>query len=236
LGKKKKLNVNLPHDNKKEIEKELPLKEDVDLEFELKVYLFLEKLKKYKYALIGLFVAILLGTVGYYFYEKNLEKKKAEASLLAYEIMQSYEKNKDKEIKKKIEEFKKKYGDTDYIKLVLTYEYLIKKENDKLKPADVDNLLNKLETENLKSYMKEFKAYLFYKNKKYDNALSILNTITQKDFNYISALMLKAVVLKEKGDPKYKEILKQVKSLAKNPYFKQVADGLLSQKKIDVVK
>jgi predicted negative regulator of RcsB-dependent stress response len=235
LGKKKKIHVDIPRNEKKEIEKEVPIKEDVDLEFEFKVYLILDKLKKFKYFIIAGFVAIILAIIGWYMYEKNLEEKKNRASLMVYEISQLYENNKDKELMKKIEEFKKEYGDTDYIKLVLTYEYLVKKEKDKLKPSDTDNLLSKIKTENLKGYLKEFKAYLLFKEKKYKEALKILNTITQKDFNYISALTLKAIILKAENNPSYKEVLKQVKNLAKTPYFKQLADTLLSEKKIEVI-
>jgi len=234
LGKNKKFPVNLPDREKKEIEKEVPLKEDVDLEFEFKVYLLYEKLKKYKYLIIGGFVAIILGLTGWYLYEKHLEKKKEEASLLVYEISQLYDEKKDKELKEKIKEFKEKYGDTDYMKVVLSYEYLLKKENKNLKPNEVDNVISMLETLDLKNYLKEFKAYLFYDNKKYKEALSILDTIDQRSFNYISALTLKAIVLKKEGNPQYKNILEQVKNLAKTPYFKQFAQILLSQKEIQI--
>ncbi len=235
MGKKKKFPVDIPKNEKKEIEKEVPLKEDVDLEFEFKVYLLLERLKKYRYLIIGIFVLLILGIVGIYFYEKKLKEEKNQASLMAYEISQLYENNKDKELLKKIEEFKSKYGDTDYIKLVLTYEYLVKKEQNKLKAEDLDNLITKMNTDNLKAYLKEFKAYLLYRNKKYKEALNILNSITQQDFNYISALTLKAIILKTENNPEYKNILEQVKNLAKTPYFKQLAETLLSEKKIEIV-
>ncbi|WP_456401016.1 tetratricopeptide repeat protein [Persephonella sp.] len=220
----KKKKISLTPEQKKEIPiKEVPLKEDVDLEFEYKVYMLFDKLKKYKYLIIGASILFLLGIVGYVYMESEKEKILNKASGLVYDIRKSYiEEDYDKAISL-IKEFKEKYSDTPYLKLAVSYEILISKKKNKVKPEDLIVLKEMLESDQLKSGIKEFKAYLLYTENKNKEALSNLEQINQKYYNYISSLLLKGFIIKKDGgNPE--NIFKQIIEISKYSYFKKIAE------------
>lgn len=228
MGKVKKFPTNVNKNEKIEHEKEVPLKDDVDIEFEYKVYLFLDKLKKYKFLIILLAVILLASIVGIYFYKKNEETRISQASSLIFDIDEMYSQGNYVKAKELINKVKTEYSDTGFYKLAIAYELLIKKENGKLKKGDIAKFQNLLKDEDLKAYLQEFKGYLDYKDKKYDMALKDLEGIKQSNFNYISALLLKGIVLKSRNNPEYKDILMEVKDLSKDVYFKRLAEDILT--------
>jgi len=225
MGKKKGFSV--PHKENLDHIKEVPLKEDVDIEFEYKIYILYERLKKYKFLILGVFVGIILVIVASYFYQKHKEERINEASVIFYNLEKAYNENKYNEAKKFIEKLKNDYKDTGYYKLALSYELLIKKEKNQISVEDIDNLKNSLNTEDLKGYLSEYQAYIAYKNEKYNDALDKLNSITQQNFNYISALTLKGIVLIKEKNPQFKQVLEEVVNLSQYDYFKQVAKNLI---------
>ena len=228
MGKIKKFPTNIKKNENIEHQKEVPLKDDVDIEFEYKVYLFLDKLKKYKFLLIFLVFILLASIVGIYFYKKNKENRIAQASSLVFDINEMYSQGDYKKAEELINKVKNEYSDTGFYKLAVAYELLIKKEKDKLKKEDITKFQNLLTNEDLKAYLQEFKGYLDYKNKNYKMALNDLEKIKRTDFNYISTLLLKGIILKKGNDPDYKDILMEVKDLSKDVYFKRLAEDILS--------
>jgi len=229
---KKKKSLSVPHKENLDHLKEVPLKEDVDIEFEYKVYLLYEKLKKYKFFILGFFIVLFLAILSLFFYKNYQENKLNEASTVFYNLQASFEKGDYKAAEKYINKIKSNYRDTGYYKLAIVYELLIKKNKKNISVKDIDNLKNLTETANLKGYLEEYQAYLQFKNKKYDDVLSHLNKINQQNFNYISALTLKGIVLIKKGDKNYKQVLEEVANLSKTVYFKEVAINLLKLSKL----
>ena len=229
---KKKKNLSVPHKENLDHLREVPLKEDVDIELEYKIYLLYERLKKYKLVILGFFIGLILALVGLFLYKNYQENKLNNASIVFYNLQTSFEKGDYKTAEKYINKIKSDYKDTGYYKLAIVYELLIKKSKNNISVKDIDKLKNLTETDNLKGYLEEYQAYIQFKNKKYDDVLSHLNKINQQNFNYISALTLKGIVLIKKGDKNYKQVLEEVANLSKTVYFKEVAINLLKLSKL----
>ncbi len=220
----KEKKVSLTPKQKKEIPvKEIPIKEDVDLEFEYKVYMLFDKLKKYKLFLIAGFIGLILLIVGFVYIKSEREKILNKAAGTVYEIRKLYNDKKYDEAEKLIKEFKGKYSDTPYIKLALTYELLIEKDSKNITVEKIRNLEKVLKSDQLKSGIKEYYAYLLYKKGKNDEALKTVDQIDQKYYNFISALLLKGFILKKEGkNPE--DIFRQISELSKYNYFKKIAE------------
>ncbi len=206
-------------------EKNLPFEENVDIEFEYKVFLILDKLKRYKYLIIGAFVLLLIGIVGFFIYKQNQEKILNEASGLAYKIKLNYEKGEDEKALSLINEFKKKYAETPFIKLVSAYEININKRENPLKTEETSKLIReKLFTDQLKSGYKEYNAYLLYLKDEKDKALPVLGSVDEKYYNNISAKLLTAIIFKETGNTeKAKSIFEEIAQKRFLRYFSTIA-------------
>ncbi len=206
--------------------KDLPFEEDVDIEFEYKVFMLLDKLKKYKYLIIGGFVALIVAIVAFFLYKEQKQKVLNEASKLAYQIKVAYENDNDQKALNLINDFKQKFSDTPFMKLVLSYELNIKKDSN---PADTEKITseikNKLNTDQLKSGYKEYSAYIFYEKNQYDKSLPILGSIDGKFYNHISAQLLTAIILKKKGDINTaKSIFEELSQKKQFRYFSSIAE------------
>ena len=212
--------------DKKPDPKELPFDKDVDLEFEYKVFLILDKISKYKYIIIGLFVAIIVATVIFFFYKQEKDAVINEASKLVYSIKLAYENDNDTKALSLIEDFKKKYADTPFMKVVLAYEQSIKKNKNPLETEDINKKIKaNLVTEQLKSGYKEYSAYLLHEKKQDDKALGILGSIDSKYYNDISAKLLSALILKQEGDTENaKALLQELSQKRMFRYFSTVAN------------
>ncbi len=206
--------------------KDLPFDKDVDLEFEYKVFLILDKISKYKYFIIGFFVALIVATVIFFLYKQEKEAFMNEASKVVYKIKLAYENDNDAKALSLIEDFKRNFAETPYIKVVLAYEQSIKKNKNPLETENINNKVkNKLVTDQLKSGYKEYTAFLLYEKKQDDQALSILGSIDDKYYNSISAKLLTAIILKEQGDKESSQAIFQELSQKKLfRYFSTIAN------------
>ena len=206
--------------------KDLPFDKDVDLEFEYKVFLILDKISKYKYFIIGFFVALIVAIVIFFLYKQEKEAFMNEASKVVYKIKLAYENDNDAKALSLIEDFKRNFAETPYIKVVLAYEQSIKKNKNPLETENINNeVKNKLVTDQLKSGYKEYTAFLLHEKKQDDQALSILGSIDDKYYNSISAKLLTAIILKEQGDKESSQAIFQELSQKKLfRYFSTIAN------------
>ncbi len=138
---------------------------------------------------LGLGVALLMGVAAGIDYWKELEyKKKNERAYRVYKLEQDIENSPDKE---KLQELANLAEDSLYALAILSEFGDI---------SYLDKLIGKLEDDSLKSLFIEKKAFLLYKNGKFKEALDVLSNIKDKDFNYPSAITLKAVIYEKMGD------------------------------------
>ncbi len=205
--------------------KELPFEEDVDLEFEYKVFMILDKLKKYKLFIIGGFIALIIGIVAVFVVKEEKQKVLNEASKLAYQIKLAYESDNEQKANSLINSFKSKYSDTPFMKLVLSYELKLKEKKDLPSAGEIaKKVKNLLETKQLKSGYTEYQGYVFHEENKDDNALKFLGSIERKDYNFISAQLLTAFILKKQGSiEEAKSIFTQISQESGFKYFSAIA-------------
>ncbi len=211
--------------DKKE-KKNLPFEEDVDIEFEYKVFLILDKISRYKYFIIGFIAILIAGTVVFFVYKQNQEEVYNQASKLVYQIKKAYEADDMKKVKELIHSFKTQYSDTPFLKVVEAYEVNMY-ENKDIKKADkvASDIRKKLFTDQLKSGYKEFKGYVYYQEKNNEKALSILGSIDSRYYNNISAKLLTAIILKKEGKTQNAQAIFQELSQKKMfPYFSSIAN------------
>jgi predicted negative regulator of RcsB-dependent stress response len=202
----------------------LPLEKDVDIEFEYKLYLFWERIRKYTKLIIAVIIAVIIGIFGF-IYKKNADEKILnEASSVIYEIGDLYANGKYDKAMEIIARFKDQYGDTPFVKLAVSYEILIKKEKNKEDLQTASNLKQLLVSEQLKAQNREYIGYIHYKEKQYQQSLNILNTVEQKHFNYISAQILKGADFVKLGKLQEAEsIFKNISETSNYRYFTIIA-------------
>ncbi len=207
--------------------KHLPLEKDVDIEFEYKVYMVLDYLKKYYKPLLAIGVAIIVGIVAFYLYQKNKEETYNRASAVMFEISNLYANEKYESAEKLIKRFKEQFSDTPYVKLADAYSILImkaKNENTKKIESISNELKEKLKTKHLKSAFTEFESYLKYRENNYQSAIELTKNVKQEHFNYISAATLRAFAFKKLGkDREAKQIFEEISQTSPYQYFKLVA-------------
>ncbi|PMP64115.1 MAG: hypothetical protein C0198_00255 [Sulfurihydrogenibium sp.] len=209
--------------SKEKIPEKLPLEKDVDIELEYKIYSLWDKLKRYIKFLVLAVILILLGSVGYYFYEKKEEEKNAKASVYVLKINNLLADNKKDEANKLIQEFEKNYKDTSYYKLILAYKIMMLKDEGKNDLNLVRDLESKLNTQ-LSKGVKEYKAYLEYKSGNSNKAKEDLKSITKEDYNYISAQSLLALIYKKEGNiTEAEKIFKNIQENKNYRYFSILA-------------
>jgi len=154
-------------------------------------------------------------------YQKSKEKEFLNnAGAKVYEISELVSNKKFSQAKKLITEFKKTYADTPYIKLINVYEIQIQRQQnkniDKKLVQETKNLFN---TDQLKAFYTEFEGLLNFKEKKYTDAKQNLDNVKQNHFNYLSALLLKGIILEKTGEKdKAKTAFEEVRELSKNKF------------------
>ena len=198
----------------------LPLEENVDIEFEYKLFHFYDRIKPYlKFIIIGFILAVLILIA--LIYQKSKEKEFLNnAGAKVYEILELVSNKKFSQAKKLIAELKKTYADTPYIKLINVYEIQIQRQQnkniDKKLVQETKNLFN---TDQLKAFYTEFEGFLNFKEKKYTEAKQNLDNVKQNHFNYLSALLLKGIILEKTGEKdKAKTAFEEVRELSKNKF------------------
>ncbi len=163
-----------------------------------------------KEILIGILVALFLASAvgGYNYWKEYQEKKLDEVATLVY----LYEKG---DLKK--EEVELKVKGTPY------YPYFLAVSGGK-----AQEVLKNLKDENLKKLYLEKTAFELYKEGKKEDSLNKLNSITEKDFNYPSALLLKAQINDLSGKTKEaKKLYEEIVEKYSNTYFARIATARL---------
>jgi predicted negative regulator of RcsB-dependent stress response len=206
--------------------KDLPFEENVDIEFEYKVFMLLDKLKKFKFFIIGGFIILIVAIVAFFLYKEQQQKILNEASKLAYQIKIAYENDNQKKANELIKIFKEKYNDTPFLKVVLSYQLNIEKEKNPEKTESTASQIKRiLNTDQLKSGYKEYSAYVLYEKNQLNNALSILGSIDKQYYNHISAQLLTAIILKKKGNKDTaKSIFEELSQKKQFRYFSTIAE------------
>jgi predicted negative regulator of RcsB-dependent stress response len=201
--------------------------ENVDIELEYKLLHLYDRIKPYLKYLIVAVLILIFAIIFIIYYKGKLEEKNNQASVIVYEIGKEINNKNYDETLKKIKLLQEKFSDTDYIKLAYAYKLIIEKEKNSVNKDTVHNLEKNLNTNQSKGYFTEFNAYLNYKDKNYEKALSELDRIQQDNFNYYSALTLKALILNKEGkNDKAKELFSEIKEFSKDkyPYFESLAN------------
>ena len=206
--------------------KDLPFEENVDIEFEYKVFMLLDKLKKFKFFIIGGFIILIVAIVAFFLYKEQQQKILNEASKLAYQIKIAYENDNQKKANELIKVFKEKYKDTPFLKVVLSYQLNIEKDKNPEKTESTASQIKRiLNTDQLKSGYREYSAYVLYEKNQLDNALPILGSIDKQYYNHISAQLLTAIILKKKGNKDTaKSIFEELSQKKQFRYFSTIAE------------
>ncbi|HIQ25677.1 MAG TPA: tetratricopeptide repeat protein [Persephonella sp.] len=198
----------------------LPIEENVDIEFEYKLLHFYDRVKPYlKFIIAGFILAVLMLIA--LIYQKSKEKEILNnAGAKVYEISELISSKKFSEATKLIAEFKKTYADTPYIKLINVYEIQIQRQQNKnIDKKLVQKTKNLFNTDQLKAFYTEFEGFLNFKEKKYTEAKQNLENVKQNHFNYLSALLLKGIILEKTGEKnKAKTAFEEVRELSKNKF------------------
>ena len=204
--------------------KKVPLEKDVDIEFEYKVYMIYDFLKKNKGFVITGIVLFFLLLISFFFYKHHKETVLNESSVLAYQLQKAYDAKQFKKAENLIKKMKDKYPDSPFIKVAIAYSLLIKKDEEKIKPTDLNLLQVRINSDQINSGLTEFRGYLYYKNNEYGKTLTVIRPIDQRFYNYVSALTLKGFTLKKMGeDKKSANVFNQVLQLSKYDYFRLLA-------------
>lgn len=204
--------------------KKVPLEKDVDVEFEYKVYMIYDFLKKNKGFVITGVVLFFLLLFSFFFYKHHRETILNESSVLAYQIQKAYDEKEFEKAKNLINKMKDKYPDSPFIKVAIAYSLLIKKDKGNINPTDLNILQVRINSEQINSGLTEFRGYLYYKNNEYGKTLTVIRPIDQRFYNYVSALTLKGFTLKKMGEiTESVNVFNQVLQLSKYDYFKLLA-------------
>lgn len=198
----------------------LPIEENIDIEFEYKLLHFYDRIKPYlKFIIAGFILAIFILIA--LIYQKSKEKEFLNnAGAKVYEISELVYNKKFDEAKKLIYEFKKTYADTPYIKLINVYEIQVQKlQNKNIDKKFVQETKKLFNTDQLKAFYTEFEGFLNFKEKKYTEAKQNLDNVKQNYFNYLSALLLKGIILEKTGEKdKAESAFKEVRELSKDKF------------------
>lgn len=195
----------------------LPIEKDVDIELEYKIYHFWDKIKRYLRFILAFVVILLIGSAGYYFYSKKKEEENQKASVYITKINNLLSDNKKEEAIKLILEFEKNYKDTDYYKVIIAYKIMTEKEENKDDINLAKMLESKLKTQ-LSKGLKEYVAYINFKNGKVNDSKQDLKSINKEDYNYISAQSLLALIYKKEGN--FQEAEKIFKTIQENKNYR----------------
>ena len=204
--------------------KKVPLEKDVDIEFEYKVYMIYDFLKKNKGFVITGVILFFLLLISFFFYKHHKETVLNESSVLAYQLQKAYDAKQFEKAENLIKKMKDKYPDSPFIKVAIAYSLLIKKDKGNITPTDLNLLQVRVSSDQLNSGLTEFRGYIYYKNKEYGKTLTVIRPIDQRFYNYVSALTLKGFTLKKMGENKKSaNVFNQVLQLSKYDYFKLLA-------------
>ncbi|RMH06502.1 MAG: hypothetical protein D6699_02245 [Aquificota bacterium] len=147
---------------------------------------------------LGLLVGIVLLLVGAFLgWEYYRNKKLQEESYREYEIRKLLSAG---NYQKALENIKT-FPDGPFKPLALSYElYIAQVGGQKVEESKVlEKILKDLKDPELVALYKERYAFALFKEGKNKEALKVLEQIREEDFNYYSALLLKAQILEKEG-------------------------------------
>ncbi len=174
----------------------------------------------------GLIIVVLLVVGGGLLWDKYKKDKLEKLSYKEYEISKLIQAG---NYAKAMEIIKKEGSPGPFKPLFLSYELYIG-ENSKERVDEgkvLKEILTSLKDRDLLALYRERYAYYLFKQGKSAEALRELEKIGEKDFNYASAMLLKAQILKKEGrDKEAQETLSKVKDKAPNTYFANMAQAL----------
>ncbi|MFN3978271.1 tetratricopeptide repeat protein [Sulfurihydrogenibium azorense] len=201
----------------------LPLEKDVDIELEYKIYHLWDKVKKYLKIILAFVVILLIGSLGYYLYTKKKQEENEKASVYVSKIANLLSEDKKEEAKKLIDDFEKKYKDTNFYKVILSYKIMMAKDEGKEDEKLANALKEKLNTQILEG-VKEYTAYLKLKQNNTNQAKEILKSIDKDKYNYISAQATLGLIYKKEGNYQEAEkIFNEIKEKKDYRYFSILA-------------
>ncbi len=178
---------------------------------------------------IGIPIVLVLLLVGGFLFWKNYTNRKIqEISYKEYEVRKLLQAGNYKKAQELIDSASSKGGPLK--PLFLSYELYIADQGkgEKINTAQVlREILKSLKDKELLSLYRERYAYELFKEGKSQEALRELESIREEDFNYTSALLLKAQILKREGKlEESKSVLKKIEEKSPGTYFANMAQAL----------
>lgn len=172
----------------------------------------------------GLFLLVLLVVGGYLLWDNYQKRKLQTLAYKTYEInklIQAGNYSKAKELLKTSEA-------GPFKPLFLSYQlYIGERTGEKIDEVQLlEGIIESLKDDDLKALYREKYAYYLFKQGKTQEALREIEKIQEKNFNYVSSLILKAQILQKEGKHKEaKEALKKAKERGEGTYFANMAQA-----------
>lgn len=180
---------------------------------------------------VGILTLVAISVVGgFLLWERYKRGKLEKIAYKEYEISKLIQSGNYQKAKDLIREASAEDG--PFKSLFLSYQlYLAFDSKEKVDEGKViKEILESLKDEDLKSLYRERYAYYLFKQGKGQEALAELEKIREEDFNYVSALLLKAQILQREGkEVEAREVLRQVIEKSPDTYFANVAFALLGE-------
>ncbi len=174
----------------------------------------------------GIVALILLLVGGFLIWDKYKKDRLERLAYKEYEISKLIQAG---NYSKAMELIKKEASSGPFKPLLLSYElYIAESSEEKIDEGRVlKEILESLKDKDLLALYRERYAYYLFKQGKGQEALKELEKIGEKDFNYVSALLLKAQILKKEGKNKEaQEVLSKIKEKSPNTYFSNMAQAM----------
>jgi|UniRef100_A0A7C2V6M3 predicted negative regulator of RcsB-dependent stress response len=175
----------------------------------------------------GLIAVVLLFVGGFLLWDKYKKDKLEKLAYKEYEVSKLIQTG---NYPKALELIKSNQSSGPFKSLFLSYElYIAENSEEKIDEGKVLNeILESLKDKDLLALYRERYAYYLFKQGKLQEALKELEKVEEKDFNYVSALLLKAQILKKQGKNKEaQEALSKAKEKSPNTYFSNMAQAMM---------
>ncbi|MEJ5339675.1 MAG: tetratricopeptide repeat protein [Aquificaceae bacterium] len=178
---------------------------------------------------VGAFLILPLILVGAFLLWKSYTNRKLqELAYKEYEIRKLLQAGNYMKAKELIDSASSK--DSSFRSLFLSYELYMAEHTKDVKvneEAVAHEVVKSLKDRELQSLYRERYAYELFKKGKNREALRELEGIREEDFNYVSALLLKAQVLRKEGRTQEAQaLLKKIEEKFPNTYFANIAQAL----------
>lgn len=179
---------------------------------------------------VGSLVAVILLLVGgFLLWDNYRNRRMQELAYKEYEVRKLLQAGNYGKARELIDSTSSK--DSPFRPLFLSYRLYIM-EHSKEEKADQSQTLSEitkdLRNRELLSLYRERKAYELFRKGRHAEALRELEAIKEEDFNYLSALLLKAQVLEKEGKTQEaRAVLKKIEEKAPDTYFASMAQALL---------